>query len=310
MTKIMLDYKLVEAMAMVAQEGGFDKAARILHITQSAVSQRIKLLEEQTGQILLARTNPPCATVAGRNLLRHYRQVKQLEDDLLAEITVKNEANYTSIAIALNADSLATWFIEAMYPLLLKEGILLDLHVDDQEQTHQLLKNGDVIGCISTTQQPLQGCKSYYIGQMHYQLLATPKFAKHWFPAGLDLEGTRGAPAIIYNRKDELHQKILSQVLGSAPDTIPTSYIPSSEKFAEAIFMGLGYGMLPLQQGEPALSSGTLVNLVPAHKISVQLYWHCWNLKSPLLTKITEQLTTYATTLLDEFSMGKDHAPE
>jgi LysR family transcriptional regulator (chromosome initiation inhibitor) len=296
----MFDYKLIEALALIAQEGGFDKAATALHITQSAVSQRLKLLEEQMGQILIARTVPPRTTSAGRNLLKHYLQVKQLEDDLSEEMAAKGDKGYSSIAIALNADSLDTWFLDAIQSFAIKEGVLLDIQVDDQEQTHQLLKNGDVIGCISTKDQPLQGCRVDYIGQMNYHMMAAPEFARKWFPTGLTIAESHHAPAIIFNRKDALHQKLFQQFLGTIPDNIPANYIPSAEKFADFIAAGLGYGMLPAQQSEPFIQTGRLVNLAPGCNVPVKLYWHCWNLKSKLLVKLTNQLTSRAKALLDQ----------
>lgn len=295
----MLDYKLIEALALVAQEGGFDKAANALHITQSAVSQRVKLLEEQMGQILIARTTPPRTTLAGRNLLKHYLQVKQLENDLLGEVDKKADKGYTSIAVALNADSLATWFLDAVQSFAIKEGVLLDIRVDDQEQTHRLLKDGDVVGCISTKQQALQGCRIDYLGRMNYHMLASPEFAKKWFPAGLTIADANRAPAIIFNRKDELHQKLFQLALGEVPDAIPANYIPSAEKFVDFMAAGLGYGMLPFQQSEPFVRTGRLVDLAPDFNVPVKLYWHCWNLKSKLLVKLTQQLTCKAKTLLD-----------
>ena len=293
----MLDYKLIEALALVAQGGGFDKAATALHITQSAVSQRVKLLEEQMGQILVARTAPPRLTSAGRNLLKHYLQVKRLEDDLFGEMA--QQAGYTPIAVALNADSLATWFLDAIQSFVVKEDVLLDIRVDDQEQTHQLLKDGAVVGCISTKEQPLQGCRIDYLGQMNYQMFASPEFAKKWFPLGLTLADVCSAPAIIFNRKDELHKKLFQLVLGQVPDSIPTHYVPSAEKFVDFIGMGLGYGMLPRQQSAPFTKNGRLVDLAPAHTIPVKLYWHCWNLNSKLLVKFTRQLILGAKALLN-----------
>lgn len=136
----MLDYKLIEALALVAREGGFDKAAKVLHITQSAVSQRIKLLEELTGQVLISRTTPPQATASGRKLLKHYLQVKQLEDDLIGEMNEPDNKDFTSIAVGINADSLAFWLLDAIHPFLLEEKVLLDIRVDDQEQTHRMMK--------------------------------------------------------------------------------------------------------------------------------------------------------------------------
>jgi LysR family transcriptional regulator (chromosome initiation inhibitor) len=294
----MIDYKLLEALAMVIQEEGFDKAARALCLTQSAVSQRIKLLEEQMGQILLARGTPPRATPPGRKLLKHYLQVKRLEHDLENEMEVPASRRFTSIAVGINADSLATWFLEAIHPLLIKERVLVDIRTDDQEQTHRLLKAGEVVGCLSTLAKPLQGCRSAYIGCMHYQLFAAPDFAHRWFPHGLALTDASQAPAIIFNRKDTLHEKLFRQALGEVPDPIPASYIPSSEKFADFIVRGLGYGMLPRQQSDPYVQAGQLVDLAPGHAVPVNLYWHCWNLRSKLLDKLTSHLTAGARALL------------
>jgi len=296
----MFDYKLIEALALVAQHGGFDKAATALHITQSAVSQRVKLLEEQMGQILLARTTPPRTTSAGRKLLKHYLQVKQLENDLIEETTAKGDQSFSSLAVALNADSLSTWFLAAIQYYATEEGVLFDIRVDDQEQTHRLLKAGEVVGCISTKDQPLQGCRIDYIGQMNYHMLASPDFVEKWFPSGLNIIDACRAPAIIFNRKDELHQKLMQHALGAVPDAIPAHYIPSAEKFADFIAAGLGYGMLPTQQSEPFTQAGRLVDLAPNCSVPVKLYWHCWNLKSKLLVKLTEHLISKTKTLLGE----------
>ncbi|MCP4670205.1 MAG: LysR family transcriptional regulator ArgP [Desulfobacula sp.] len=286
----MFDYKLIEALATVATEGGFDKAAKKLCITQSAVSQRVKLLEELTGQVLIARTTPPRATSPGRKLLKHYLQVKRLEDDLMGEIGEPANKGFASITVGVNADSLAFWLLEAIHPFLLEERVLLDIRVDDQEQTHQLLKNGEVMGCISSQEQPMQGCRIKYIGCTNYHMMATPEFATRWFPNGLALKDVHQAPAIMFDRKDDLHYKLLHQALGEVPASIPTHYVPSVEKFAEFIALGLAYGMLPVQQSTPLVRTGHLVDLSPDCHVSVGLYWHCWNLKSDLLDKLTQHL--------------------
>ena len=296
----MLDYKLVEALAKVVREGGFDKAAKALCITQSAVSQRLKLLEELTGQVLIARTTPPRATSAGQKLIKHYLQVKRLEDDLMGETDGPGGKGFTSMAVGINADSLAFWFLEAIHPLLLEERMLVDLRVNDQEQTHLLLKNGEVMGCISTQDQPMQGCRIDYIGRMSYRMMAAPGFAAKWFPNGLTIEDVRRAPALIFNRQDELHHKLLIQILEEVPASIPTNYVPSVEKFSDFIALGHAYGMLPDQQSMPLVGDSRMVNLSPDCHVSVQLYWHCWNLKSDLLEKLTQHLIRRAKKLLEQ----------
>ncbi len=295
---VVLDYKLIEALAMVAREGGFDKAAKTLHITQSAVSQRLKLLEELTGQVLIARTTPPQATSAGQKLLKHYLRVKRLEDDLMREMDDSGSKAFTSIAVGINADSLAFWLLEAIHTFLREERVLLDIRVNDQEQTHRLLKDGEVIGCISTQEHPMQGCRMAYLGRMKYRMLAAPEFAAKWFPNGLTVEDVRRAPAVLYDRHDELHSKLLRQALEEAPASFPNHYVPSIEKFAEFITSGLGYGMIPDQQSMPMVGVGTMVDLAPECHVPAELYWHCWNIKSELLENLTQQLVREAKTLL------------
>ena len=296
----MFDYKLIEALAMVARDGGFDKAANTLCITQSAVSQRVKLLEELTGQVLMARTSPPRATSAGRKLLKHYLQVKQLENELIGEIGDTTHEEFSSLAVGINADSLAFWLLDAIQPFLLEERVLLDIRVDDQEQTHRLLKDGEVMGCISTQEHTMQGCRIEYLGCMNYHLVAAPDFAARFFPNGLTIDDVRRAPALFFDRNDELHHKLLSQALEEVPVSIPTNYVPSIEKYAEFIISGLAYGMIPDQQSTALIQTGQVIDLSPDFQVSAKLYWHCWSLKSKLLNKFTQQLTHKAKTLLDQ----------
>jgi LysR family transcriptional regulator (chromosome initiation inhibitor) len=294
----MLDYKLIEALAMVVQEGGFDRAAQKLNLTQSAVSQRIKLLEEQTGQILLARTNPPRPNPAGRRLVKHYLQVKRLEDDLFDALSPSDQNRFVVMAVGINGDSLATWFLEAVRDFLSREQVLLDLRSDDQEQTHRLLKDGEVLGCISVKDQAIQGCRLEYLGRMDYRMLATPAFAARWFPDGFQAESVRQAPLVIFNRRDELHLQYFNRALGHVPTPLPGHYLPSSERFVDFIGSGLAYGMLPDQQSATLLAAGHLVDLWPACHVPVRLYWHCWNLKSRLLDGFTGHLVRRARSIL------------
>jgi LysR family transcriptional regulator, chromosome initiation inhibitor len=284
-----LDYKLLEALAKVVEEGGFERAARVLCITQSAVSQRVKLLEERLGTILLARSTPPRATEAGRLALRHFRMAQRLEGDFEAALGREREG-FPSLSVGLNADSLATWFLPAVTPFLTKEGVLLDLSVDDQERTHELLRDGVVLGCVSSRSEPFQGCAATHLGDMEYRVFAAPGFRDRWFPDGLGVEAAGRAPALIFNRKDELHAKLLAGIFGRTPEGFQAFYAPSSEKFAEIIASGLAYGMLPDQQSAALAASGAIVDLAPGHAATVRLFWHRWTLGAGLLDRFTRAL--------------------
>jgi LysR family transcriptional regulator (chromosome initiation inhibitor) len=286
----MLDYRLLEALYAVIQEGGFDKAASVLHVTQSAVSQRIRQLEDQTGQVLLMRTTPPRPTSAGRQILKHYLQVRQLESDLKNDLTPDPEITWGTLSIGLNADSLATWFTDAVRSFLEETPALIDLRVDDQDQTHQFLRDGEVLGCISSREKPVQGCSVTPLGCMDYRLLATPNFAKRWFSNGLKRRNMQKAPAVIFNRKDDLHRAMLHKLFGRDIPICPAHYVPSSEQFALTIASGLAYGMLPDQQSHEMIQTLRLIDLAPEVVVSVDLYWHCWNIHSGLIDALTRCL--------------------
>ncbi|MEA3544800.1 MAG: LysR family transcriptional regulator ArgP, partial [Thermodesulfobacteriota bacterium] len=274
----------------VIQEGGFERAARVLFLTQSAVSQRVRQLEESSGQILISRTTPPLPTAAGKMLLNHYQQVKLLEEGLSSELTTSSAVKKTTLAIGINADSLAHWFIAAINPILQQTDLLIDLRVDDQEQTHRYLREGNVVGCISTEASAIQGCRVAELGTMIYRLLATPAFINRWFPGGLSLEDSKHAPAVIFNHKDRLHYRFFEQYLGMAPKKLAAHYIPAPDQFLRVIAEGNGYGMVPDWQGNELLESGQLQELVPGATLRVDLYWHCWNLAARPLQEFSAQL--------------------
>ncbi len=294
----MIDYKLLEALALVIEEGGFEKAAQRLHLTQSAVSQRIKLIEESMGQILVTRTLPPLPTEAGLTLLTHYRKVKLLEDDLTPEISSIPAPRPTTLAVGVNADSLATWFLEAAAEIAIQYDFIYDIHVDDQEQTHKLLQNGQVCGCISTHPQQLQGCRVERLGSFEYGLFCSPYFWQKWFSPGFGWDTLQSAPTIRFNRQDNLNTLFFRRLFGAEPRSIPTFYVPSSETFVDCILRGLCYGTVPALQSRPLSDGGLLVDLAPACKIDIDLYFHCWNLKSKTLETFTREFVAGARQLL------------
>ena len=292
----MIDYKLLEAFAIVVQEGGFDRAATRLNLTQSAVSQRVKLLEERTGKILLSRSTPPQPTVAGRQLIKHYLQVKLLEEGL--EQVLAESDRPARLPLGINADSLASWFLPAIGSLLHDGQILIDLHVDDQEQTHKLLKEGIVAGCISDKSAPMQGCRVAYLGAMTYRLLASPDFMTRWFADGLTVAAVKQAPLVVFNRKDMLQHRVLEKTLGSEVFPEAIHYVPAPEQFTQMILAGHAYGMVPDWQSEASRNAGQLIEVHPQAQDSVALYWHCWNLASTRLQALSELLVEQAGTLL------------
>ncbi len=296
----MLDYKLLEALAVVVQEGGFDKAARRLRLTQSAISQRIKQLEEQIGHVVIARSNPPQATKIGQKIVKHFLQINRLEGDLFDSIVPKDQKEFVTLAIGTNRDCLATWLKPALQDFLVKNKVVIDFRAADQEQTHQLMKDGEVMGCISVKDAAMQGCKVEFLGRMKYWLVATPGFVAQWFAGGVDASGIREAPLVCFDHKDEMHHQFFQTVMKEVPGQLPIHYVPSTRTYADFIYSGLAYGLLPEQECQRLLNDKQLVSLFPQRPVFVDLYWHFWNLKSALLDKFSSQLVKQAKRLLYE----------
>ncbi len=306
----MLDYDQLQALAAVVDHGGFERAARALHLTQSAVSQRVKALEESLGQALVARGSPPAPTGPGQKLLAHYRKVSLLEHDLGQELSGAGCPGLVTLPVGVNADSLATWFWDAVEPFLRREPVALDLVVDDQDRTHELLCKGEVVGCVTTRAEPSQGCLADRLGTMRYLCVATEEFIERWAPRGLDENEAVRAPAMVFNRKDETHARFLAERFGAAPG-FPRFHVPSSEGFVEAIARGLAYGLAPEAQAAPLLASGRLREVSPGAHVNIRLYWRRWALRSPMLEGLSAAVIEGAGRLLRKRRrVGRDATPD
>ncbi|MEZ0575433.1 LysR family transcriptional regulator ArgP [Halodesulfovibrio aestuarii] len=283
----MIDYKQLEAFAAVVENGGFEKAATVLHITQSAVSQRIRLLEDRIGAMLIVRSTPVQPTAMGQKLLGHYKQVSLMEQDLFEDTLGKTVEEYITVPVGINADSLATWIPDTLQELLTTTNILVDIRLGDQDKTHDMLKNGEVVGCVSSQPGPMQGCKTVYLGKMIYVCCATPDFAEKWFPDGFIPDAVRKAPILTYDRTDEMNNEMLTRC-GIRAGEFPTHYVPDSHMFVDMCKKGLGYGMIPSLQIEEELRSKQLIPIVEKYSVTVRLYWHCWNLQTRHIMMLTD----------------------
>lgn len=283
-----IPFELAETVAAVVDEGTLDAAARRLHITPSAVSQRIKALEEQLGRVVLVRSKPARPTEAGAAVIRLARQAALLEHDTLAELGADPEGGArTSVPLAVNADSLATWFLPPLARLSQRHPVVFELHRDDQDFTAGLLESGTVMGAVTSRSTPVAGCRVSGLGAMRYEAVATAGFVGQWL--GGDLREALGtAPLVDFDRRDDLQNEWLASQ-GVDPATPPRHYVPASNDFATAVRLGLGWALLPRFQSREALASGGLV-LLGGEPVDVPLHWQQWNLRSPLLDAIAEEI--------------------
>jgi LysR family transcriptional regulator (chromosome initiation inhibitor) len=285
------DREQLETLAAVVADGTFDAAARRLNVTPSAVSQRIKALEQQLGRVVVVRSKPIRATESGAALLRLAQQLVVLEQETAGELGLGagdgGEAGASTLVVplAVNADSMATWLLPALAELAAQHPVVFELHRDDQEYTATLLADGTVMAAVTSDAKPVGGCTVTPLGRMLYRPVATPGFAARWFPHGVDAAALAMAPLIDFDRKDELQARYLRSVTDH-PVSPPRHMVPASADFAAAVTLGLGWGMLPDQQADSGRAAGALVTLDDVRSIEVPLFWQQWNLRSTLLDHV------------------------
>jgi LysR family transcriptional regulator (chromosome initiation inhibitor) len=288
-----LDLAQLRALEATVAAGSLDGAAQALHITPSAVSQRLKALETATGRVLLVRSRPVRVTESGQAVLRLARQVAVLTADLTRQLVGDEARGPVVLPIAVNADSLATWVLPALAPLA--GDLAFDLHREDQERTAALLRDGRVMAAITADAQPVPGCTVSRLGSVRYRPMATAAFVERWFPDGVTEETLARAPVVVFDRTDDLQYSYL-RARGVDTDRPPVHHVPASADYVTAVRLGFGWGMVPRQQEPP----GELVDLDPGGAGDGVLYWQQWKLRSPSLDRVAEAVRSTARRELDQ----------
>lgn len=298
-------------LVALADAGSFAGAAQRLVLTPSAISQRLRALELQWGQALVVRSRPLQFTAAGAVLLRLARQWESLGAEAARTLGAGGRRG-ERVPIAVNADSLATWVLPALDPLVqagLREGFGIDLVIDDQDFTHERLRDGAVLGCVSSLGEPLQGCRMQRLGAMRYVAVASPGFVAARLPHGFDATALPEVPLLVFDRKDGLAAAWVAAAFGLRGARLRERHVPAADAYVEAAAMGWGVGIAPLLQVQPALDAGRLVRVRPEVSLPVALYWHAWRLAGEadgadaaggsLIGRIGEALAQHAAQVLE-----------
>ncbi|ROT87302.1 chromosome replication initiation inhibitor protein [Bifidobacterium mongoliense] len=270
------------ALQQIVETGSFDGAADELRVSQSAVSQRIKALENQVGNIVVRRTKPVQATETGQLLLRLAKQITLAQEEAIHLIAAKGQQGVVNIRIVVNADSLESWVLPALAPVA-QGHIALDIRRQDEHVSTRLLRTGEVMAAITADERPVRGCSITRLGAMAYHAVCTPEFRRRWFARGLTREALESAPLVQFDRDDRLQYRFVRRIT-KAKIHPPTHYVPTSIGYNDAIALGFGWGLMPdsYARGYP---EGRLVRISP-EQVLVPLYWQQWRLSSPSLDEV------------------------
>lgn len=292
----MFDPAQLAALATVHRRGSFDLAAAELHVTPSAISQRIKALEDQAGTLLIRRGTPSTATPAGLRMIRHHDEVTLLERTLATDLPWLSPRPAT-LRIAVNADSLATWVIPALAAV---EGFLFDLVIDDQDVSQEWLKRGEVQAAITSHPGPLQGCDTLPLGSLRYRATASPGYLRRWMPEGVTAAGLVAAPALTFSDKDRLQEIWVQKIAGGEGKRVALAShrLASSQAFVDGCLAGLGWGLNPEVLVAEHLRAGRLVDLAPGVPLDVALHWQFARLTAPAMAPLTREIRAAAGRVL------------
>lgn len=276
----MLDGKQLEALAAVLEHEGFGPAANALHLTLAAVSLRIKSLETTLGQRLLVRGKVVRATGPGQALLAHIKQLRMMEADLFSDSAALpgTKAQWQRLSVAVNADSLSSWLLPGVANALARHHLLLDVVIEDQEHTHEALKSGDVVACVSTQPTPMRGCVAEPLGVMRYRCVGSPALVRkcQTKTGAVSPHRVLATPAVVFNRKDGLQDLFLTQHFGLQTPQYPRHFVPAVDAFESALASGMGWGMMSDLHLAGRSGRPPLVEMLPGSAVDVPLYWHHW----------------------------------
>lgn len=293
----MIDYPAARAVAMIVQTGSFEAAARALNVTPSAISQRVRQLEERLGAVLIERGAPCAATEKGAWLCRHMEHVGILEAALMAQLPGAVDpaapAQRVTLNVATNADSLGTWFLDAVAAFTRETGFLLNVAIDDEDHTADWLRRGRVLAAVTSVEKPVQGCQVRSLGALRYRAVASPDFVARHFPAGVTPDALAAAPGLTFNQKDRLQQAWIRQALGVGVD-YPTHWLPSTQSFVDASLAGMGWALNPVHLVDAHLAAGRLVELIPDATLDRQLYWQVSRFAADPLVGLTRSVAAAA----------------
>lgn len=284
----MIDYNAARAVAAVVRTGSFEAAARELAVTPSAISQRVKQLEERLGTVLIERGSPCTATEKGAWLCRHIDHVAMLEKELTAQLPGLSDgpSGRVTLAIAANSDSLDTWFLEAVSPFTQTSDVLLNIVIDDQDHTAEWLKRGRVLAAVTSLKKPVSGCHVRALGSIRYHATASPDFVARHFAGGVTPAALAQAPGLTFNQKDRLQHNWIKQNFGEAV-VYPTHWLPSTQSFVTACLLGIGWGLNPAPLVNEHLAEGRLVELIPGAVFDLPLFWQVNRLADTRLAGLT-----------------------
>ncbi len=294
-----MDYRGIEALYTVLELQSFESAAKKLHITQSAISQRIKGVETHYGQPALIRTLPYRPTDLGKQLIGHFKQICLLEEDL--ENQIKRITSTPRISIALNRDSLETWFLDLIKGTEAFRDVFLEVVADDQELTLDYLKNGLVSACLSTSKKEILGGRVHFLGNMEYILVASPSFVKKFFSKGSPKECLRNAPAIKFDQNDKLHERYLEKFFNLDGRELNYHLIPSVAGFKKLALLGYGYALIPKIDIINELKRKQLLQLYSDKVWAIPLYWHYWAVESKFYQNFNADVIELAMNKLKKY---------
>jgi len=233
-------------------------AARHLHLTQTAVTQRIRVLERNLNTTLFIRTKRGMIlTPEGEALQRYCQSAQALEGEALSMIKKAAIDQTVELCICGPTSIMQSRIVSMCFPVMKKfPNLLMQFNISDTEDRHQQLRTGQ---CQFAVLQ-----EEHVSLVMRHKLLVPEKYvlvcSKQWQDQPLEAI-IKNQHIVDYNANDQMSFNYLKHYKLFEFAKHERYFANRPEILAALIEAGFGYGVLTEEFSQPYVEKGSLIVL-------------------------------------------------
>jgi LysR family transcriptional regulator (chromosome initiation inhibitor) len=252
----------LEAFVAVATQKTVHGAAVDLHITQTAVTQRIRMLENKLSTTLFIRTRRGMMlTPEGEALLRYCQATYELEGEALA--IIQGAAKETAIRFCITGPTsiMRARIVRQCFPIMQQfPNLLMHFDINDLDSRVRSLRAGESQLAVIQREDVASEMEHKILAPEHYVLVCTAAWKKRLLPDILKTERI-----IDYDPLDQMTMNYLRHFNLLELAQHERYFINRTEMMAMMLVAGFGYGILTLEFSKPYIESEELIVLNSGH---------------------------------------------
>ncbi len=278
-----LNSNYLDAFYTTCQVKNFTKAAKALNITQSALSQRVKNLEDQLETTLIIRDRAGLQlTEQGEELLRYCQTKFQMESQLVKRISSQGEESLNGvIRIGGFSSVMRSVILPSLTPLLTKnESLRLRMVSREIYQLKSLLKSGEIDFAVTYEEILGDNCVSHRLGTEVNTLVQKKSY--------------KGAKVYIdHDEEDDVTKRILKRKSFASNER---QFLDDVYGLIDGVKAGLGMAVIPNHLIE---KESKIIPVKPIKTLSIPVYLNYY--KQPYYSKVHKLVISELTALAKNY---------